>query len=85
MEGMNQFRIKCVYTWKCHNEIPCVAILNKQKCGAFFKNGGWKVKQVLPGGWYEWVGEGARKVCRLPLSLFGGNTILMNEYILRKC
>jgi hypothetical protein len=21
-----------MHTWKCHNEIPCIAALNKQKC-----------------------------------------------------
>jgi hypothetical protein len=21
-----------IYTWKCHKETPCVALLNKQKC-----------------------------------------------------
>jgi hypothetical protein len=29
---MNQFRLWYIYTWKCHNEIPCMAILDKQKC-----------------------------------------------------
>jgi hypothetical protein len=26
-----------IYTWKCHNEIPCIGILNKQKCLFFSK------------------------------------------------
>jgi hypothetical protein len=26
-----------MYMWKCHNETPCIAILNKQKC-LFLKN-----------------------------------------------
>jgi hypothetical protein len=39
MEGMNQFRIQYIYTWKCHNGTPCIAILNKQK-SLFFKNRG---------------------------------------------
>jgi hypothetical protein len=25
-----------IYTWKCHNESPCVAVWNKQKCHFFF-------------------------------------------------
>jgi hypothetical protein len=24
-----------IYTWKCHKEMPCVALLNKQKCHFF--------------------------------------------------
>jgi hypothetical protein len=35
-------RQKGAYTWKCHNEIPCVAILNKQKF--LVKNGGQEGK-----------------------------------------
>jgi hypothetical protein len=26
-----------MYKWKCHNEIPCIATLNKEKC-IFSKN-----------------------------------------------
>jgi hypothetical protein len=42
MEGMSQFGIQYISTWKCHNEIPCVAILNKQKF--LVKNGGQEGK-----------------------------------------
>jgi hypothetical protein len=31
IEEMNQFRLKYIYTWKCHKETPYVAILTKQK------------------------------------------------------
>jgi hypothetical protein len=29
---MNQFRLSYIYTWKCHKETPCIAILRKLKC-----------------------------------------------------
>jgi hypothetical protein len=29
MEGMNQFGIPYMCTWKYHNETPCIDILNK--------------------------------------------------------
>jgi hypothetical protein len=29
---MNKFEILYIYTWKCHKETPCRAILNRQKC-----------------------------------------------------
>jgi hypothetical protein len=32
MDGMNQFMMLYIYTWKCHNENLCIDILNKQKC-----------------------------------------------------
>jgi hypothetical protein len=35
---MNEFGLRHIYTWKCHNETPCRAILNKQKCLLLFKN-----------------------------------------------
>jgi hypothetical protein len=38
IKGMNEFRLQYIYTWKCHNETPCKAILNKQKCNFFYKN-----------------------------------------------
>jgi hypothetical protein len=41
MEGINQFIIY-TYTWKCHNETPCLGILNKNVL--FQKNGGQKGK-----------------------------------------
>jgi hypothetical protein len=37
IEDMNQFKLKYIYTRKCHKESPCRAILNKQKM-SFFKN-----------------------------------------------
>jgi hypothetical protein len=48
-----------------HNEIPCIAILKKQKC-LFFKNGGqegktgafWELVAVEGGGYEERVQEG---------------------------
>jgi hypothetical protein len=43
MEGMNQFGSSYIYTWKCHNENPCIATLNKQKY-LFFKTGGQEGK-----------------------------------------
>jgi hypothetical protein len=39
-----------MYTWKRHNETPCIAILNKQKYLFFKKTENRKVKQVLSGG-----------------------------------
>jgi hypothetical protein len=59
MEGMNQFRTIYIHTWKCHNETPCVAILNKQKC-LFFKNEGQEGKMGPVLGLLA-VGEG--KIC----------------------
>jgi hypothetical protein len=35
IEGMNQLKFYCIYTWKCHNETPCIAILKNKN--AFFK------------------------------------------------
>jgi hypothetical protein len=54
-----------MYTWKCHNETPCTAILNKQKF-LFFKNGEqggkigpvWEFVPVCVGGYNERVEEG---------------------------
>jgi hypothetical protein len=58
MEGINQF-----WLWKCHNQTPHLAILNKQKC-LFSKTEKRKVKQVMSGvdtsGW----GEDIRKGCK---------------------
>jgi hypothetical protein len=41
IEEMDQFGLSYIYTWKCHKETPCIAILNKQKYlfFFFFKNG----------------------------------------------
>jgi hypothetical protein len=36
MEGMNQFGLKYISTWKCHNETPYTAIFNNKM--TFFKN-----------------------------------------------
>jgi hypothetical protein len=39
IEGMNPFRLKHVYMWKCHNEPPRIAILKKKKCQfLYYKN-----------------------------------------------
>jgi hypothetical protein len=45
IEGMNQFGF---YIWKCHSEILCMDILNKNV--VFTKMKYRKVKQVLSGG-----------------------------------
>jgi RNase P subunit RPR2 len=54
IEEMNQIGLSYIYTWKYHKEIPCVAILNKQKCHffllSFAKLENKMVEQVLPGG-----------------------------------
>jgi hypothetical protein len=36
---MNQFGLEYINACKCRNETPYIAILNKQKCLFFFKNG----------------------------------------------
>jgi hypothetical protein len=33
IDGMKQFRLQ-LHTWECHNETPCIAIVNKN---AFFQ------------------------------------------------
>jgi hypothetical protein len=38
LEVINQFGLQYIYTWKWHNETPCIAILNKQTNTSFFKN-----------------------------------------------
>jgi hypothetical protein len=63
MEGINQFGIQHIYTWKCHNEILCIDVLNKQKC-LFSKVEDRNVNQVLSGGGFQWEGEDIRKGCR---------------------
>jgi hypothetical protein len=60
MEEMSHFRIYYIYTWKCLNETPCIAILNKQKCLSL-KTENRKVKQVLSGGWYQWEERGYKE------------------------
>jgi hypothetical protein len=32
IEEMNQLGLLCTFIWKCHNKIPCIAIVNKQNC-----------------------------------------------------
>jgi hypothetical protein len=45
------------FIYKCHNETPCITIINKQKC--LSKNMKFKkIKQILSGGWYQWEGGG---------------------------
>jgi hypothetical protein len=61
MKGMMQFGLQYVYTWKCHDENPCIVILNKQKC-LFFKSGGTGRKTVSVWGLVQMVrGEDIRK------------------------
>jgi hypothetical protein len=47
---MNQI----IYSWTCHKETPCVAILRRQKCHFFFlsftKLENIRAEQVLPRG-----------------------------------
>jgi hypothetical protein len=54
MEVMNQLWLQYIYTCKCHNGTPCIAILNKNVF--FSKNKDRKVKQVLSGSWFQWEG-----------------------------
>jgi hypothetical protein len=56
IKEMNQFRLPYIYTWKCHNETPC--ILNKQKY-LLSKTENRKVK--LSRGWYQWERKNIRK------------------------
>jgi hypothetical protein len=51
-EGMNQFRLQYLYTWKCHNETFTLYIYLKQikMLLVFTKPGKRKAKQVLSGG-----------------------------------
>jgi hypothetical protein len=51
-------------TWKCHNEILCIGILNKQKCLLLSKMVDRNVNRVLSGGWYKWEGEDIKEGCR---------------------
>jgi hypothetical protein len=68
---MNQFRI--IYIWKYHNETPCIAILNKQKCLFFPKTEGRKLKQFWSEGSVA-VGGGGRKE-RVYEGECGGNIV----------
>jgi hypothetical protein len=62
---MNQFGLLYIYTWKCHKETPCVAILNNEKCHFFLLLFLYKIGEQEGGtgpawdrGWYQWEGEG---------------------------
>jgi hypothetical protein len=44
---------------ECHNETPCAATINKQKCLSS-KSEDRKIKQALSGGWHQWE-EGGYK------------------------
>jgi hypothetical protein len=48
-----------MYTWKYHNEIPIIAVLNKQTKCLFFKNGGQEGKT---GPVWGFVPVGAGKI-----------------------
>jgi hypothetical protein len=77
MEGRNQFRIKYIYTWKCHNETLSIDISYKQRCHYetlsidisykqkcnFSRTEDRKIKQVLSGGLYQWEGEDIKRHC----------------------
>jgi hypothetical protein len=45
-----------MYTWKCHNEAPCIAILNNQKCLLFFPKNRTDCKTGPVWGLYQWEG-----------------------------
>jgi hypothetical protein len=59
---------------KCHNETPCIATINKQKCLFSLKMKDRKVKKKkdLFGGWYQ-SGWGGYKE-RMKEGECGGNT-----------
>jgi hypothetical protein len=62
---MKQFRFWYIYMWKCHKEIPCIYVLDKQKCHFFKQNmriGGQNDSCL--GSWYQWKGEDLGKECR---------------------
>jgi hypothetical protein len=64
-----------IFTWKCHKETPCVAILNKQIYHFFSstKLENKRVEQVLSRGWYQW--EGGESGKRVRESEYGANTV----------
>jgi hypothetical protein len=68
MEGMNQFGIQYIYTWKYHNETLCIDILKM----SFFKNGGQEGKTDPVSG-YQWEGEGYKE--RVQEGEYVGNTM----------
>jgi ferredoxin-like protein FixX len=60
---MRLLGILYIYTWKCHNETPCIDILNKQKCLSS-KMKDRQIKQVLPSDCNQWRVDNMRKGCR---------------------
>jgi hypothetical protein len=44
MVRINQFSIKYIHTWKCHDETLYIGILNKENCLFFSENGGQEGK-----------------------------------------
>jgi hypothetical protein len=67
MEEMNQFGLQYIYTWKCHKKTPCIVILNKQKCHAFYKNKKQKGRagpalEIGTSGKGDNLGKGCRRV-----------------------
>jgi hypothetical protein len=72
----NIYMRNVIYIWNCHNETPCTAILNKQKC-LFSKMEDGKVKQVHPiCGFIQWEGRGYKD--RVQKSEYGGNIMYEN-------
>jgi hypothetical protein len=63
IEGMNPFRLKHVYMWKCHNEPPRIAILKKKNVNFCITKTDMRAKQVLSGGWPSVWGD-IREGCR---------------------
>jgi hypothetical protein len=60
-ERINQFRLLYIYTWKCQNETPCLAILNKQKISFFSKTKNRSQNRYYLGGKYQSKGGGHKK------------------------
>jgi hypothetical protein len=51
-----------IYTWKCHKEIPCIGISNKQKNFFFLQNQRTgKLNNFCPGNFYQWEWGRCRK------------------------
>jgi hypothetical protein len=51
---MNQFGLHYIYTWKCHKETPCIAILSKNAIFPPAITEKKKAKQVLYEEWLPW-------------------------------
>jgi hypothetical protein len=55
-----------IYTWKCHKETPCIAIIKKKS--QFFSF--YKIREQegrtgpIWGDWYQWEGEDMGRDCR---------------------